>query len=267
MHYRIIGPSISEETFEYLPIVTQVTSYNFCEASCFGFFYVAINFAIGFVNIPEHITINIDIIDRSKPSLLSHPSKLDVIHLDPGNKHIEYVSGFKLPGGWYNRDYEVIASIQGITTVRSLLKFTLDTNAQITYRKSNYLRYLRSLLNNREINTWETSLCLHLDEPIEHGNILDRSGIHNLMLLYYLNFSKDNKKQLYKVLQYIMNIIGSNYEENEMLMVCHRNTNARHSSNHIVYDIIKEMEEPLIHGKMAIESFVTILTELAALRI
>jgi hypothetical protein len=89
--YYHLDPLITEETFKYLPIVAQISNYYFIDRtiSCFGWYYAVLDLSIGLVNIPEFITLE----------------------LEPGDSIIERFKHIKIPAGWYERDYELIARV------------------------------------------------------------------------------------------------------------------------------------------------------------
>lgn len=262
--YQRLKPNISEETFEYLPLMAQITSYSNTESSCFGFFYLNIDVSIAVVGIPEYIPLSITI---HEDSCLATVIPVTTIHLEPKPNHIESVKGFKVPAGWYQRHYRLMASVDGLKTRRTLLEFTVTPTAQVTYRNSNYLKNVRALLNARDIRTWETALCLHLNLPITHDGILNRSGLHTLMSFYYLNHNKPVKKELTPILSYFFKLIGYDDSEYDMFIICSRITNMRYSSSHLIYDLINEMSTALSYGKISISSLVQVLTSINQLHL
>jgi len=259
MHeYHTINPVISEETFKYLPIVAQITNYCFTDRtiSCFGWYYAIIDLGIGLVNVPEFITLDLELVNHD---LMGIPIIIGRIQLEPTRQYVEYFNDIKIPAGWYERNYELIARVPGLNTIRSLLKFKIGYDT-IKYPPSSYVKNLGKLFKQEDNRLWETSLALQLGIPLHH-NILNHSGIHTLMVMYYLNVKQRSK--FLPIIKYLFNIIPlASYDEAQILIYCSKNTNAKFGSERPIYDLINELRGPLAKGSITLESFISILCSL-----
>lgn len=255
--YYHLDPLITEETFKYLPIVAQISNYYFTDRtiSCFGWYYAVLDLSIGLVNIPEFITLELELINHD---LIGTPIIVGTIQLEPGDSIIERFKHIKIPAGWYERDYELIARVPGLNIVRSLLKFKVGCD-KLIYPPSSYIKNLSKLFKQGDHKLWGTLLTTHLGIQLHH-NILNYSGIHTLMVMYYLDVKLRIKLQ--PIMKYLFDIISLSNDETQILIYCSKNVDPKFGSQRLLFDLINELQGPILRGYISLETFIPILNSI-----
>lgn len=243
--YQLIKPLISEEEFLHLPIISRITHQELVSVSCLGLSKSSIDLRLYMLLVPEFLTLELSVYREDKEECY-----LGQISIEPCNKYTTEFLDIKLNAGWYNRNYKLVAKVPGLEVNRTLLSFQLNTNGYVIFDTSHYLQDLKESFY--DLRRWESSLSIHLNLPISHDWILNRSGIHNLLVMYYLSHSEQVKDILNCILKSVMEDITDHTIDS----LCSKAIHPKYSSPHMVYDLIKELEPAIMEGYIDIDELI-----------